>query len=285
VLVNGGNCVCAAINWVHYVHAAYQPEMPVKQALQRKRFLRNERKALAQAKLIVTNSRRTSKDIAANIPVDPERLRTIYYGVDAERFRPPTEPQKASARQWLGVKPERPLILFTGAMGDERKGFATLFQAWESLCADPTWDADLAVAGATGAQPQWEARASSAGVLSRIHFLGFRPDMPRVLAAADALVSPTRYEAYGLAVHEALCAGVPSFVTSSAGVAERYPSGLEHLLLRDPNDTEELCNRLRHWRSRMEFYRAEACRFSAELRSRTWDRACSEMVDVIESVE
>ena len=37
---------------------------------------------------------------------------------------------------------------------------------------------------------------------------------------------PARYEAYGLAVHEALCRGLPALVSASAGVAERYPADL-----------------------------------------------------------
>ena len=73
-----------------------------------------------------------------------------------------------------------------------------------------------------------------------IEFLGFRRDVPDLLRACDALVSPTRYEAYGLNVHEALCCGLPALVSRSAGVAERYPAGLADLLIPDPDDPADL---------------------------------------------
>ena len=58
-------------------------------------------------------------------------------------------------------------------------------------------------------------------------------EAPAVLAACDALVSPTRYEAYGLAVHEALARGLPALVSRSAGIADegRLSAGqLSHVL-------------------------------------------------------
>ena len=52
-----------------------------------------------------------------------------------------------------------------------------------------------------------------------------------LLAAADLLVSPVRYEAYGLNVHEALCRGAAVMVTRTAGVVERFDHDLEPSLL------------------------------------------------------
>src|SRR5262249_16337297 len=148
---------------------------------------------------------------------------------------------------------------------------------------ESAWDTNLAVAGAGSTLAAWKVRAAEAGMQSRIHFLGFRNDMPQVMAACDALVAPARYEAYGLAVQEALCSGLAAFVTINAGIAERYPNSLNELLIQHPDDTAELCSRLRAWRTGMEQYRAGVADFSRELRSRTWDRACAQMVELIES--
>jgi glycosyltransferase involved in cell wall biosynthesis len=70
--------------------------------------------------------------------------------------------------------------------------------------------------------------------------LGYREDVATILAASDLLASPTRYEAYGLNVHEAICRGVPALVSRSAGVAERYPPELRSWLLDDPDDVVTL---------------------------------------------
>ena len=118
------------------------------------------------------------------------------------------------------------MVAFVGALGDRRKGFDRLFDAWQQLCRDPAWDADLVVAGHGGELTQWRRLAASSGLDGRIRFLGFRDDVSTVLAAADVLVHPARYEAYGLGVHEAICRGLPAIVSAAAGVAELYPAGL-----------------------------------------------------------
>ncbi|HEY8945242.1 MAG TPA: glycosyltransferase, partial [Polyangiaceae bacterium] len=104
----------------------------------------------------------------------------------------------------------------------------------------------------------------------RIRFLGFRSDVPDLLAACDALVAPTRYEAYGLGVQEALCTGLPALVSADAGVAERYPASLGELLLREPSRAEAVEASLREWRRNHERLRQATVELAASLRQRTW---------------
>jgi glycosyltransferase involved in cell wall biosynthesis len=125
------------------------------------------------------------------------------------------------------------------------------------------------VVGAGPALEGWRHAAAALG--DSVEFLGFRADVPEVLRACDALLSPTRYEAYGLNVHEALCCGLPALVSRSAGVAERYPTELDDLLIPDPDDATDLAARLRRWRERNGHLSAVLAGFSARLRSWTWD--------------
>jgi glycosyltransferase involved in cell wall biosynthesis len=99
------------------------------------------------------------------------------------------------------------------------------------------------------------------------------------LAACDLLVSPTRYEAYGLNVQEALCCGLPALVSASAGVAERYPAELRGLLVPDPDDAAELAARLRAWRAWRAAYRAQVAPFGQALRARTWGQCAADVID------
>ena len=288
VVVNGGNCRWGDINWVHYVHAAWSPRggpgggLPrrIKGALATRRFLRDERNALGRARLVVTNSERTRRDVIENLGVPPDRVHTVYYGADPERFRPPTATERAEARAMLGwdESDDRPAIAFVGALGDARKGFDTLYEAWRHLADDPGWDARLLVLGAGATLPAWRARAEVDGLGPSIRFLGFRDDVPRVLAACDLLVSPTRYEAYGLNVQEALCCGLPAIVSAGAGVAERYPEGLRPLLLPDPDDAPDLARRLAAWRADPGPTREAVADLGRALRGRGWDRCAAEIV-------
>jgi glycosyltransferase involved in cell wall biosynthesis len=199
-------------------------------------------------------------------------VRTVYYGVDRERFRPPTPEERSAALTELGWSADRPRVAFIGGLGDRRKGFDILFEAWQELRrAKKDWDAQLVVVGTGAELPAWRARASAAGLDDHVLFLGFRKDVPSVLAACDALAAPTRYEAYGLGVHEALCCGLPAFVSATSGIAERYPRELADLLLPADLSVSSLVEQLRAWRANPERLRGLVRPFSEQLRSRSWD--------------
>ena len=136
----------------------------------------------------------------------------------------------------------------------------------------------------TGSElPIWEKLTLEAGLKSRIQFLGFRSDVPDILRAADCLVAPTRYEAYGLGVHEALCCGLPAIVSATAGVAERYPQMLQDLLMSNPDDVEDLVLKFKKWRSHQEDYKSLVFSLSQELRSYTWDDMAKNILAAIET--
>jgi glycosyltransferase involved in cell wall biosynthesis len=116
----------------------------------------------------------------------------------------------------------------------------------------------------------------------RIRFLGFVPDLPAVLAACDAHALPSRYEGYSLATLEALCCGLPALVTTSAGIAERYPAALGELLIPDPEDVGGLAERLRQWHARRDEFRRAVAEFARVLRAHTWDQMAREMAAIIE---
>ncbi|MGA9771242.1 MAG: glycosyltransferase family 4 protein [Blastocatellia bacterium] len=288
-IVNGGNCIWGDVNWVHYVHAAYEPLTSgsalhtVKARLARRRALAAERINLTRARLVFCNSQRTRRDVTERLGVPESRVKVVYYGMDCERFSPVTPEKRAAARAMLGLEADHPAVVFIGALGDSRKGFDTLFASWQSLCADKRWDCDLIVVGEGAELANWKRRARENQIDGRIRFLGFRQDVPEVLAAADALVHPARYEAYGLSVREALTRGLPAIVSNEAGVAEHYPVELQGLLIPDPDDAAGLSERLWYWRRNMEAIHKQVAALSETMRRLTWEAMASEIVRLIEA--
>jgi glycosyltransferase involved in cell wall biosynthesis len=283
VVANGGNVNVGDITWVHYVHAAYEPIAAgtinsAVIAARHRRYVAAERRALTQAHLVICNSDRTAQDVIERVGVDPGRVRRSYYGIDAARFHDRVD--TAGGKASLGHDPSVPLVLFVGALGDRRKGFDTVYAAWNAVCRTSDWDAHLLVAGSGAELDRWRARADRDGIAHRITFLGYRTDIPALLAAADLMIHPARYEAYGLAVHEAICSGVPALVSASAGIAERFPRELAGLLLEDVDSAADLSARLRRWRSDAEGLRRCTRSFAAELRMRSWDDMSREIADV-----
>jgi glycosyltransferase involved in cell wall biosynthesis len=291
VVVNGGNCNWPDINWVHCVHHAWKRSNQASRASHQLRnkfsrwfFCRRELAILHKARVLIANSQRTRRDLVDLLNIDAERIHVVYPGAD-EDFSPPSLERRAAARVWLGRDERRPLVAFVGALGDDsNKGFDVLFSAWEKLCARHDWDADLVVAGGGGALESWRHRVATARLGRRITMLGFTDRVPDVLASADLLVSPVRYESYGLNVHEALCMGVPAMVTWTAGVAERYPATLRDLLLGNPGNTDDLAARIFRWRAAIPYWREKVTSLARELSSHTLTNMARHIVSIADCV-
>ncbi len=285
VLVNGSNCAWGDVNWVHYVHAVYQPKSQIgllnnwKVSLTHRLAQSQEQRILSLGRVIIANSHKTKEHLVENLQIAASKIAVIYYGIDSQTFCPSEIRQREIRRTELAWALDRPILIFIGALGDRRKGFDLLFSAWQELCADANWDVDLVVIGAGGELPLWQKKAQEVGLEKRISFLGFRRDVPDLLKAADCLVAPTRYEAYGLGVHEAICCGLPAIVSANAGVAERYPSELAGLLL-PTLKSQDLISRLRHWREYLNYYNKLFQSLSLKLRQYTWDDMAREIVQV-----
>jgi glycosyltransferase involved in cell wall biosynthesis len=285
VLVNGANCLWPDMNWAHYVHHAWEPDLRGATAIQRavKRLfhsveLRREKTAYQSARLIFSNSDLTRRHLIEMLGIAKNRVITVYLGCDPD-WQPPNSEERKQARQDLAIADSRFIAAFVGALSrDNRKGLDVLVAAWQLLCTDPEWDVDLLVAGGGPALPAWQTRLSDLGLVKRIRLLGFRSDVRRILASSDVLVSPVRYEAYGLNVQEAICCGLPAIVSASAGVAERYSGTLRDLLLPDAQDVNALADRLRLWRANVELWRQRFLPLGVQLRAQTWRRMAAEMV-------
>src|SRR5580698_8592585 len=139
------------------------------------------------------------------------------------------------------------------------------------------------VAGTGPAEAEWQAKVQQSGLGHRIRLLGFTDQVKSVLAAADLLISPVRYESYGLNVQEAICRGVPAMVSPSAGVAEQYDSGFSPLLLPDPENAADIVQRLEAWRANREQWRARFQPFGDRLRARRWRDTAADFVSIVEN--
>jgi D-inositol-3-phosphate glycosyltransferase len=155
----------------------------------------------------------------------PDRIRVVPPGVDLERFRP--QPSQ-SARRELGLRNGR-LVLFVGRLQRLKgpdvaiRAFAEAIRRRPDLLADATM---AMVGGPSGpGNPTAEVArlrriASDEGVGDRIQFLDPIPHekLPRLFAAADAVLVPSRSESFGLVALEAQACGVPVIASSVGGL-------------------------------------------------------------------
>jgi glycosyltransferase involved in cell wall biosynthesis len=287
VVVNGGNCPWPDINWVHAVHAVWHVHdagapawVKVKHRAVKTLARRQERSALRMARAVVANSQATQRALIEAGLAESSRIHTVYLGSDPS-WAPAPASERAAARAAFRIPDGDRVVAFVGTLGfDLNKGFDVLWSAWESLATAGNWNTTLLVAGGGGRLPFWRREAARASIGDRIRFLGHSPRVREVLAAADLLVSPVRYEAYGLNVQEALCRGAAVMVTSSAGIVERFEPDMEDALLPRDLTADMLTQRLREWAADPDRWRDRAASTAARMQARTWDEMASEIVAV-----
>jgi UDP-glucose:(heptosyl)LPS alpha-1,3-glucosyltransferase len=191
------------------------------------------------SRLIHAVSARVASEIVATYGVAPERIRVIPNGVDLALFHPENrarERRAARARLRLG---EEPVLLFVG-YELYWKGLGTLCEA---LARMRRTDARVLVAGRT-VTPYLRAVIARLGLASRVRFAGPVAAVETCYAASDLFVLPTRYEAFGLVIAEAMASGLPVVTTRVAGAAEWMEDGVSGLLLDVPPDPALLAARL-----------------------------------------
>ena len=79
----------------------------------------------------------------------------------------------------------------------------------------------LVFAGEGHQREELQAEAAKRGLQQRVKFLGFinQSQLPALYAAADVLVLPSSYDAFGVVVNEAMCCGCPVIVSDQVGAA------------------------------------------------------------------
>src|SRR5271166_1697603 len=120
---------------------------------------------------------------------------------------------------------EAPLALALGRL-HPNKGFDLLLEALAATRGVTLW-----IAGDGPLRPRLERLATRLGIVSRVRFLGWREDVPRLLAAADLLVCPSLHEPLGNVVIEAWSAGLPVVATASDGPAALIEDGESGILV------------------------------------------------------
>jgi len=159
--------------------------------------------------------------------VSGPRIRVIPNGIDAPRFRY-DEVRRKEARAYYGLPEDAYVVGGVGRLAPGKR-FDLLVSALSRLPGDVR----LLLVGGGPEETALRRSARALGVADRVVLTGERPYLPSprdeapglvgLLSAMDVLVSPSAQEAFGLAVVEALAAGLPVLYASCPAVEDLPP--------------------------------------------------------------
>ncbi|MDR7505920.1 MAG: glycosyltransferase family 4 protein [Armatimonadota bacterium] len=177
-----------------------------------------------------------------SLGVREDRLFLTHYVVDNQFFAAgAAAADRIGVRRRWGLPEDAFVVLFVGKLVPWKRPADVL----EAVARVP--GAFVVLAGEGPLRAALEARAAQPDLAGRIRFLGFvnQRALPEVYAAADVLVLPSEYEAFGLVVNEAFCCGLPAIVTEACGAAGDLVRDGETGYIVPVGDVDALADRLR----------------------------------------
>lgn len=161
------------------------------------------------------------RDVLLDGGVDSSKIACVHSVVDSAQYDVDRDP---NLRAELGVPGDSPLIGIVAQL-IERKGHRYLLEAMPRIIeAYP--DTRLIVLGAGPLADVLKRQAETLGVADGVVFAGFRNDMPQVFRELDVLVHPALMEGLGVAILQAMAAGVPVVASPVGGIPEAVQDGV-----------------------------------------------------------
>ncbi len=148
----------------------------------------------------------------------------------------------SSFREELGVSRDVPLVGMVACLKPQKAPLAFVEVAARFQGERP--DAVFILVGDGELRREVERRAARLGLGNRLRLLGWRRDIPRVMAALDVLLHPSLWEGLPRVLPEAIACGVPIVASGVDGTAEILEDGVSGIVC-PPGDVDALTRGVR----------------------------------------
>jgi glycosyltransferase involved in cell wall biosynthesis len=166
-----------------------------------------------------------------------ERVTVVERGRDPLRLGYPSVERRQQARSQLGLSADAEVLVNLGRQ-EYQKGHRYLLQAIAEV-KNQHPQVVVLVAGRRGsASSELERLQQQLGLQDMVRFLGFRDDVPEILAAADLFVFPSLFEGMGGALIEAMALALPIVASDLPELREVVEVGTNALLVQPASPSE-----------------------------------------------
>lgn len=181
-----------------------------------------------------------------------EKVRLLYNGLDPEIFRLCTDAERTALRGKMGIPTDLPALIFFGRK-QEVKGFDLFLKALNTLVNVQNRRLLALAVGATPANTsddysykeclELKSQLCNQGVMREAEAMR-QVDLAQLLRVADIAVLPSREEPQGMAMIEAMAAGLIVVSSNVGGIKESITHNCDGLLINPHAETNEVTTTL-----------------------------------------
>lgn len=183
------------------------------------------------SQMVIVNAHALREEICENYGVPPSRVRVLPNVLVPDRFQ--IQESREEIRRELGFPEEAVMAGHIASFSPEKRHDLLLNAFSQAMIRAP--QIRLALIGDGPDRKKIACQAVELGIADRIHWLGWRDDVPRLLKAMDLTINASDREGSCNAILESLAMGIPVVATSVGGTPEALDQGRAGILV-PPNE-------------------------------------------------
>jgi glycosyltransferase involved in cell wall biosynthesis len=195
---------------------------------------------------VIVNSQATLRNMMRDAPWFKEsKAVVIYNGIDADPYAALAarrEEMRKKLRTAIGAPLDAPVFPLVGELHERKQQRAVIEAMPQVLSAYPT--ARVVFVGDGEDRAMLEQAIQTRHLGDSVTILGFRSDVPEILAGSDALLLPSRVEGFGYVLIEAMAVGIPCIASRVSSIPEIVRDG-ESGILHPVGDTGAIASAMR----------------------------------------
>ncbi len=175
------------------------------------------------------------KRVLVQSGLDPARVSVVPSGIDFSVHK--TGLPRDYLHKECGFEPGDYLVGIVAQLEDH-KGHRYLIEA-ANILKEKTRKVKIVVVGEGSLRMELTKQAQPLNVKDLVYFMGFRADIPRILASLDLFVLSSHLEGLGSSIMDAMACRLPVVATRTGGIPELVKNGETGLLV-PPRNPEAL---------------------------------------------
>lgn len=164
-------------------------------------------------------------------------------GVDSNKFIPVSKLNKKELRIKLSIDPNLFTLVYVGELSDRKNQMFLL----ESLIKLKTQISNFKVylVGVGPNESKYIEYIKDNNLAPFVELMGYRSDIPEIMASADIVISTSRQEGLPVNVMEAMSTGIPLIVTNCRGNVDLVRDGINGFVVQ-LDDVDQLVDKIKY---------------------------------------